>query len=186
MRSLSRGEARDSTSLVPPPSDVGSVFGLTTFGELKDLVAVQRWNLAQLDKARAACPAWAEKDPSGYGVWAGKVYDASAVMIQVLEQADAQIALVPELLLNVTPVLGATWQGLLDAAAAFRPLVATYAQASGCAWPSGSPPQPTASDIDLQVYAWSDHTLKAVTSTFEGFGTLALVGLALFALMRTK
>lgn len=167
---------------MPDRPDVdGTVFGLNTFGELKDLVAVQRWNLAQLDTARAACPAWAEKDPTGYGAWASKVYDASSHMTQVLEQADAQIALVPDGLLNVTPVLGATWQNILDAASAFHPLITTYTKESGCPWPSGSPPQPTASDLDLEVYTWTDKTVKAVTSGFEGMGMLLFVGLAVYA-----
>ncbi len=160
---------------------VGTVLGLPTFAELADLVAVQRFNLAQLDSVKA-CPAWAEKDPSGYGSWAAAVYDASATMNHVLSLADGEIALVPEGLRAVTPVAVASvftksvWDQVLDAAKPFHALVATFAQKSGCPWPEGTPPQPTATDFDLKAYQWTGKALQAVQ--FGGSMGLILIVLA--------
>lgn len=161
----------------------GTVLGLPTFAELADLVAVQRFNLAQLDSVKA-CPAWALKDPSGYGSWAAAVFDATAAMNHVLTLADAEIALIPEGLRSVTPVAVAsvftksTWDQVLDAARPFHALVATFGQKSGCPWPSGSPPQPTAPDFDLKAYQW---TGKALSFT-GGVGVMLLVLAAAYML----
>ena len=162
----------------------GTVLGLPTFAELADLVAVQRFNLAQLDSVKA-CPAWAAKDPSGYGSWAAAVYDATAAMNHVLELASAEIDLVPEGLRAVTPVTVASlftqsvWDQVLDAAKPFHALVATFAQKSGCPWPSGSPPQPTAPDFDLKAYQWTGKALQSIE--FGGtMGLLLIAALFLF------
>jgi hypothetical protein len=159
----------------------GTVLGLPTFGELADLVAVQRFNLAQLDSVRS-CPAWAAKDPVGYGAWAASVYDATAAMNAVLTLAQGEMDLVPAGLRNVTPVAVASpftksiWDQVLDAAQPFHALVATFVKESGCAWPSGSPPQPTAPDFDLKVYQWTGKALQAVQ--FGGSVGLILLALA--------
>lgn len=160
----------------------GTVLGLPTYAELADLVAVQRFNLAQLDSVKACAP-WAAKDPSGYGSWAAAVFDATAAMNSVLTGAQAQIDLIPEGLRAVTPVAaGGTlfsknmWDQVLDAAQPFHALVATFAQKSGCPWPSGSPPQPTAPDFDLKAYQWTGHALQAVQ--FGGSMGLILLVLA--------
>jgi hypothetical protein len=156
----------------------GTVLGLPTFAELADLVAVQRFNLAQLDLAKP-CPGWAAKDPLGYGQWAGLVYDATATMIKALDFADQQLALIPEALRAVTPVAAGSlfapnaWDQILSAAAPFRALIATYAAQSGCPWPAGSPPQPTAPDFDLKVYQWTGKALQSIE--FGGAGILLLV-----------
>jgi hypothetical protein len=157
------------------------VLGLPTFAELADLVAVQRFNLAQLDSVKA-CPAWASRDPLGYGAWAALVFDNTAAMNHVLTLADAEIALIPEGLRSVTPVAVASpftksiWDQVLDAAQPFHALVATFVKESGCAWPSGSPPQPTAPDFDLKVYQWTGKALQAVQ--FGGSVGLILLALA--------
>lgn len=153
------------------------MFGLPTYGELADLVAVQRFNLGQLDTAKSQCATWAAKDPIGYGAWAASVFDATAAMTAELANASAQIDLVPEGLRSVTPVaspLGTSnaWDKVLAAAAPFHGLVATYAKDSGCTWPPGSPPQPTSPDFDLKAYQWSDKVLKSLE--FGGSGLLIL------------
>jgi len=161
---------------------VGTILGKPTYAELADLVAVQRFNLAQLESVKE-CPAWADKDPVGFGAWAGQVFDAEATMNKALTDADAQIALIPEGLRDVTPVvapLGVTnaWDAILAAAQPFHALVATFTAKSGCAWPSGTPPQPTAPDFDLKVYQWTGKALSAIQ-----FGGSTLVILALAFLL---
>jgi hypothetical protein len=152
------------------------VLGIPTYEELSDLVAVQRFNLAQLDSVKA-CPAWASKDPTGYGAWAGQVADATTKMTSVLDAADATLAAVPSAL-HALPInsMGTTspWDDILAAAVPFHGLVATFMAQSGCPWPPGSPPQPTAPDFDLKVYQWTGKALSAVS--FGGSLGLILLG----------
>jgi hypothetical protein len=163
-----------------PHRRVGTVLGLPTYAELADLVAVQRFNLAQLDTAKSECAAWAAKDPTGYGAWAASVFDATEAMNTVLTSAQAQIDLVPEGLRTVTPIVhplgtDSAWDQVLAAAQPFHALVSTFAQKSGCTWPAGSPPQPTAPDFDLKVYQWTGKALSAISF---GGSTLLILGLA--------
>jgi len=167
-----------------PRRRVGTVLGLPTYGELADLVAVQHFNLAQLDQAKSGCASWAEKDPLGYGAWAASVFDATAAMNKVLADAEAQIDLVPEGLRSVTPVaapLGVknAWDQVLAAAEPFHALVTTYAQKSGCPWPAGAPPQPTSPDFDLKAYQWTGKALSAIQF---GGSALLILGLAFLLL----
>jgi hypothetical protein len=161
-------------------SRVGTVLGQPTYAELADLCAVQRFNLAQIAEAKSACATWAAKDPTGYGAWAASVYDASAALSSVLTDAEAEVNIVPEGLRSVTPVLSPlgtdnNWKRVLAAAQPFHALVTTYAQKSGCAWPAGIPPQPTAPDFDLKVYQW---TGKVLDSIQFGGSALLILGLA--------
>lgn len=163
---------------------VGTVLGQPTYAELADLIAVQRWQLAALDAVKA-CPAWAAKDPQGYGAWAASVFDASAAMTTVLDAADAQLALVPDVIRSVTPVEAGAWfqpnmwNQVLTAAQPFHALVATFGQKSGCTWTPGPPPQPTASDFDLSVYQWTGKALNA--ATFGGSTLLIALAVLLLA-----
>jgi hypothetical protein len=163
---------------------VGTVLGLPTYAELADLVTVQHFNLAQLDAAKSGCASWASKDPGGYGAWAASVYDATDAMNKVLADAQAQIDLIPEGLRAVTPILHPlgtpnAWDQVLAAAKPFHELVSTFAQKSGCPWPAGSPPQPTAPDFDLKAYQWTGKALSAIAF---GGSTLLILGLAFLLL----
>jgi hypothetical protein len=166
-----------------PRRRVGTVLGLPTYAELADLVAVQHWELGQLDTARASCASWASKDPQGYGAWSASVFDATAAMNSTLADAQAQIDLVPEGLRAVTPVASPlftknAWDQVLAAAQPFHALVATFQQKSGCPWPAGTPPQPTAPDFDLKAYQWTGKALQAFQ--FGGAGLLILGLVLLF------
>jgi hypothetical protein len=172
--------------MAQPHFRVGTVLGMPTYAELADLIAVQRWELGQLDSVKA-CPAWAAKDPLGYGAWAGQVFDATAAMNAVLTDAQAQVDLIPEGLRAVTPVASPlftknAWQQVLDAAQPFHQLVATFTAKSGCTWPAGTPPQPTAPDFDLKVYQWTGKALEV--ASFGGAGLLILGLVLLFGLSR--
>lgn len=163
---------------------MGTVLGIPTYEELADLVAVQRFNLSQLDGVKA-CPAWAAKDPTGYGAWASAVYDATTKMTSVLDAADATLAAVPDALHSL-PInsMGTTspWDDILAAAQPFHALVSTFVAESGCSWPKGSPPQPTAPDFDLKVYQWTGKALAAVSFG----GSLGLILLGAFLLFGSR
>jgi hypothetical protein len=168
-------------------ASVGTVLGKPTYAELQDLVNAQRAQLAQLDAAKA-CPPWAAADPTGYGAWAASLFDATAKLTAELDSAQGGINIVPVGARALVPVIApigmrTAWERVLDAAKPFHTIRAAFDKAGYCPWPSAPPlPQPTATDIDLNVFNWAGKALSFTT----GLGNVALVVGAYLVLKELK
>jgi hypothetical protein len=188
------GESKARTS-------TGTIMGAHTIGELADLTSAERYQLAQFEAIRA-CPAWASADPAGYGSWAADYYDASTALQAALVFAQGLVDAVPHALWNVTPVTMSpvpipgfpdAWTRIVQAAHPFVDLATRFIKAGFCPFPDmAGMPQPTAPDLDLSAYKWSDKAAKQVEDVANKIGRIGsgvvvgvVVGvLGLFALSR--
>ena len=167
-------------------TSAGEVLGMHTVAELADLLAAERYQLAQFDAIKA-CPAWAEADPAGYGAWAADVFDASAKLAAAIETAQSVVDFTPAAIASVTPARAISgpldlWQSLLDAAHPFVDLCRRFMVAGFCPMPSmAGMPQPKAPDLDLRAYIWTDAAAKKIESAagaLGGTGKGILIGAA--------
>jgi len=141
---------RSLASSAPARTDAwGRAARVTTgmdFGpsELADLVALEQWQMAQMDAAKA-CPLWASADPQGYGQWAAALYDADAAMQGAIAFAQA-----------ATGDLTNAFKGLVAAAKPYPGLIARLRASGRCSVPFAtySPPAPKSADFDVAAYAW--------------------------------
>lgn len=178
----------------------GEILGIPTMGELRDFVAAQKYQLAQLADVEG-CPAWAAADAQGYGAWAGEMHDAKAGLLAAIGYAEESYSLVPESLMNLTPNNVATvlvvgmaspWDKLKAAAHPFGDLARRFIAAGYCPWPDMSAmPQPKAPDVDLHAYLWADTAAKNVEGAAKAIGStgsgIAIgVGLALVFFVAVK
>jgi hypothetical protein len=169
-------EARLAVLQGPPrsharPHTVGTVLGAWTIGELHDLLAAKTYEVKQINAAATSCaPAWAAADPTGYGQWAGELYDANQAFAAAQKNAQQVVDFTPQGIWSFTPA-GAAWEHLIAAARSFRGLFARMMDSGTCAAPDFSQmPQPTASDLDLRVFKLTDVATKKI----EGAATSAV------------
>ncbi len=140
---------------------MGTILGLPTVGELEDLVAAQKYQLAALEAIKA-CPGWAAADPAGYGQWAADFYDAAAALHAAIASAEAVIGLTPDAIKNYTPA-DVPWNAVLAGAHPFTELLRRFMVAGYCAPPDLSAmPQPKNPDVDLAAYKWTDLATKKI------------------------
>jgi hypothetical protein len=178
----------------------GEILGIPTMGELRDLVAAEKYQLQQLSDVEG-CPAWASADPQGYGAWAADMHDAKATLLDAITFAESSYSLIPESLMNATPSNVATvmlvgvqapWDRLKAAAHPFTALASRFLAAGFCPWPDMSGmPQPKAPDVDLKAFLWTDAATKkiekaadAVLSTGGGIAIGLGIALAFFVAVK--
>jgi hypothetical protein len=147
----------------PRPVAVGTIAGFWTVGELHDLLAAKAYEVTQINVAANACaPAWAAADPTGYGQWAGSLYDANQAFAAAQKNAQGMLDLVPRPMWSFTPA-GSAWDQVIAGSRTFSDLYRRMLQEGRC------PPadfsalqQPTASDLDLKAFRVTDVATKAI------------------------
>ena len=150
------------------PHAVGTILGAWTIGELHDLLAAKKYEVGQINAAATSCAAaWAAADPTGYGQWAGELYDANQAFAAAQRSAQQVLDFALQAVWSFTPA-GAAWDQVIEASHPFQGLYARMMQSGYCAAPDFSQmPQPTASDIDLKAFKLTD----VATKKLEGAAT---------------
>jgi hypothetical protein len=145
------------------PHAVGTILGAWTIGELHDLLAAKAYEVGQINAVATSCaPAWAAADPTGYGQWAGELYDANQAFAVAQKSAQGVLDLAPQAIWSFTPA-GLAWDQVIAASHPFQGLYARMTQSGQCAAPDFSRmPQPTASDLDLNVFKLADVATKKI------------------------
>ena len=161
-----------------------TILGKHTVHELNDLVNALSYEVSQTQKASAACAAWAQRDPPAFADWSAKLAQAVAGWSHAVHVAMVRIDETPHALWDTVPA-ESHYQGCLTAFKPFDDLIRTFMQTSQCAITFDHTPQPTAPDLDLDVYKGADKAAKwiekessSVTGKAKSYApVVAVVGL---------
>jgi hypothetical protein len=153
----------DAAPLRAASHRVGEVLGMHTFGELSDLRDALSYTVGQLTAAYNDCAAqWRAADPATHDAWKndfdaalksfGSDWDAAGLAIGTfpswLPFADAIPGVVPS-------ASSAAWDAIVNDMHTFGDLDRRMRAAGICTAPTyADMPQPTHSDLDLNIYNW--------------------------------
>jgi hypothetical protein len=136
-----------------------TILGQHTVHELNDLVNALSYEVTQTQAAGISCTSWMQRDPTAYADWSTKLMQAMGGWSTAVHVAMVRIDETPQSMWDVVPA-EPHFQDCLKAFAPFDDLIRTFMGVSQCPIALDKVPQPTAADLDLNMYQGADKATK--------------------------